>query len=114
MLIAAKKSSIEILRENRAALRDPPNDQDFRQCFENLIAHNGKILAIFTGYALSYYNKQGQFAQGMNYPGLEQICDEIFWPNSEHVYPVQTHRDRLLVAITNWGTKHITHFLSKD
>lgn len=113
-LLRNKKAVADVLAENRATLRDSPNDQDFRQCFERIVTGNGRILAIFTGFALSYYNKQGQFVEGMGYPGLEAICDEIFWPNVQHIFTVQTHRNRLVDEIVGWGTQYIEQFRCGD
>lgn len=112
-LIGQKRGVADELAENRASLRDSPSEQDFHQCFDRIIASNGRILTIFTGFALSYYNKQGQFVLGMNYTGLESVCDEFFFPNAQHVFTVQAHRDRLINAIYEWGFIHVERFKMK-
>jgi hypothetical protein len=96
------------------SLRDEPNDEDKRMCFNNLVLFNGRILAIFTSHATAYYNQKGQFCRSLGITGLEQICDEIFWPNVQHIFPVQVHRDRLLAAISNWCEVHLNRFRSKE
>ena len=112
-IIGNVQSANDLVLANRASLRDPPNDQDFRQCFAHLMASDGKILAIFTGFALSYYNIQGQFVKGMATSGLDHLCEEIFWPNVMHLYSAQEHRDRLIKAIATWCETHFDRFCAK-
>lgn len=113
-LIYNKKEIYDLIAKNRASLRDSPNEQDFYLCLNRLISCDGRILAIFTGFALPYYNKQGQFVAGMGLVGLDSICDEIFWPNAQHIFTVQAHRDRLIKSIGEWGIAHIERFRRKE
>lgn len=106
-------SSGELISNNRLSLRDEPTDQDFNQCFSNLISLDGRILAVFTGQALYHYNQKGQFSRAMEMTGLEQICEEIFWPNVQHLFSIQVHRDRLIEVIGNWGEMHFDRFRTK-
>jgi hypothetical protein len=100
--------------DNDINLRDEPNDQDLWQCCTNLTALDGRILAVFTSYTLSYYNKKGQFSRTMEVPGLEQICEEIFWPNVDHTFKIEAHRDRLLALISKWCETHFDRFRLKE
>lgn len=88
------------------ALRDEPYESDMQQCFEGLVARKGRILAVFTGHALTHYNQKGQFCRAMNIGGLDSICQEVFWPNASHLYLLQVHRDKLLNRLKDWGTQH--------
>lgn len=94
-------------------LRDAPTDHDMQQCFRNMVSLNGRILAVFTSHALNHYNQKGQFARAMGIDGLDEICEEIFWPHTMHLYPVQTHRDQLLHAIGDWCTRHYDRLQTK-
>ncbi|BHH86274.1 alpha/beta hydrolase family protein [Desulforhopalus sp. 52FAK] len=91
------------------SLRDEPTDIDMDNCFNNLVSLDGRILAVFTGQTLYHYNELGQFSRTMGVEGLEQITEEIFWPNAEHIYPVEVHREQLLQKIASWGNKHYYH-----
>jgi hypothetical protein len=97
---------------NAIALRDEPNDQDLKQCFNNLVSSSGRVLAVFTSHALTHYNQKGQFSRAMEVKGLEKICDEVFWPNVQHLYPVQAHRDLLISTISDWCIKYYDRFIS--
>lgn len=102
----------EKLLNDPTGLRDEPTDEDMQKCFNNLVKYNGRILMFFTGQALYHYNERGQFCKGMNISGLESIIEEVFWPQVEHIYSVQTHRDSLLKAINIWGLKTKQHLES--
>ncbi len=91
-------------------LRDEPWDDDVGYCFEHIAATNGRVLAVFTSQALPCYNQHGQLVRALNIPGLSSCCEEVFWPEAEHLYPVQVHRDRLVRNIASWGEQHLEHF----
>ena len=112
-----KLLSIGILRfkkkesgEATISLRDPPTDEDIRMCFEALVKRDGKVLAIFTSLALSYYNESGQLVRSTNVKNLDSCCKEIFWPQMGHLYPVQHHREQLIGAISDWAAENLNHF----
>ena len=91
-------------------LRDEPTSDDLNDCCQNLVKRQGRILAFFSGFATRYYNQQGQFGRSMHLEGLEQICEEVYWPRVEHLYSVQVHRDRLMDKIVQWGKGNLPHF----
>lgn len=91
-------------------LRDEPTSDDLNDCCQNLVKRQGRILAFFSGFATRYYNQQGQFGRSMHLEGLEQICEEVYWPRVEHLYSVQVHRDRLMERIVQWGKGNLPHF----
>ena len=93
-------------------LRDEPSDLDLSRCFSRLAANNGRILAIFTSHAVAHYNQPGQFSRALNIKGLEAICQEFFWPEVQHIFPIQEHRDRLLATIVAWGDTNLHQFMS--
>ena len=89
-------------------LRDEPTDKDLDDCCRNLINRDGSILAVFSSYAANYYNQKGQFCRAMSMDGLDRICEEVYWPEAEHLYSVQAHRDRLLKRIVQWGQLNLS------
>jgi hypothetical protein len=91
-------------------LRDEPTPDDLNDCCQNLILRRGRILAFFSEFSTEYYNQQGQFSRSMRLEGLEHICEEVYWPRVEHLYPVQVHRDRLMDRIVQWGKSNLPHF----
>jgi hypothetical protein len=91
-------------------LRDEPTDHDVDQCFNRLNSENGRVLAVFTSQALFHYNQTGQFAGAMGIPGLETITEEVFWPNAKHIFPAESHRNRLIDAVATWAERHLAHF----
>jgi pimeloyl-ACP methyl ester carboxylesterase len=88
-----------------ASLRDLPTFQDSQRCFTRIVHNNGRVLAIFTSQAVERYNQEGQFARAMNVVGFDQCCEEVFWPQVEHIFPVQVHRDRLVEKIRDWAQR---------
>jgi hypothetical protein len=91
------------------ALRDIPSRKQLREAFEAVREREGRVLAVFTQYALhSYYNQRGQLAQYVGVDGYDRYCTELFWPHAEHTYPLEIHRRRIIEAIKAWaaGFKH--------
>lgn len=93
-------------------LRDEPNSEDMDQCFQGMLDRDGRVLAVFTSQALYHYNKQGQFAEAMAIGGLGGIVDEVFWPNAKHIFPIESHRTRLIETVAAWAGQHVDHFKS--
>ena len=96
--------------DNTSAFRDEPNAIDMKKCFEHMVAIDGRVLAIFTSFALKYYNKKGQFSKAMGVQNVGRICDEIFWPETQHIFQVEIHRNRLIMAISEWCTVNLYNF----
>ncbi len=94
-------------------LRDLPRSDDLETCVKNLVELNGRVLAVFTSHAVQSYNEVGQFARAIGIAGFDQLCVEHFWPDTEHLYPVEAHRVRLLNLIEGWGKQHLAHFAAK-
>ena len=112
--LARRPSSDDIDAGSPIKLRDEPNDADMDKCFDGLLQKDGRVLAVFTSQALYHYNRKGQFALAMGIPGLEQIVEEVFWPNAKHVYPIEWHRNQLMAKVASWATMHLSHFRSLD
>ena len=86
-------------------LRDPPSLEQTRSAFESIRERDGRVLSVFTQYALQYYNQIGQMDRVLNVDGYEQFCTELFWPHVEHTYPFDLHRRRLIEEIKTWAVK---------
>jgi hypothetical protein len=91
--------------EHMASLRDEPTPQDYQRCFTHVVRNRGQVLAIFTSQSVERYNREGQFARAMDIAKFDQCCEEVFWPQVKHLFPVQVHRDRLLEKIRDWAQR---------
>ena len=87
-------------------LRDLPTETDQKKCFDNIVERKGRVLAIFTSHAYPQYNEVGQFTRALKISGLEDCCEEEFWPSMMHLYPIEIHRERLVRRIEQWGKEH--------
>ena len=96
-------------QEPNLGLRDLPRPDDLEQCLKNMVDNDGRLLMIFTSDATPHYNRVGQFVRATDIPGLESICREYHWPDVEHIYPVEAHRERLLTLIDAWGKEQLSH-----
>ncbi|WP_203300644.1 hypothetical protein [Marinobacter sediminum] len=112
--LAKRGARDDIDSSSTIKLRDEPNASDMDLCFNGLMKKNGRVLAVFTSQALYHYNSQGQFAVAMGIPGLDQIVEEVFWPNAKHVYPIEWHRNQLMETVESWAKSNLSHFLSLD
>jgi hypothetical protein len=88
---------------NYVALRDLPTRQQMRAAFESIRERKGRVLSVFTGYALGYYNQMGQMGRVLEVEGYQQFCTELFWPHVEHTYALDLHRRRLKEEIKTWA-----------
>jgi hypothetical protein len=89
-------------------LRDEPTLHDLQSCMKRIVSCNGKVLAVFTGQASYHYNTQGQFVRALNIEGFnDNCCEEVYWPHVNHIYQVQTHRERLVQKISSWAAENL-------
>ena len=86
-------------------LRVSPTQEQMRAAFESVRERDGRVLSVFTEYALRYYNHIGQMGRVLGVEGYEQYCTEIFWPHVEHSYPLESHRRRLIDEIISWAAQ---------
>jgi len=84
-------------------IRDPPTREQLRAAFESVREREGRVLSVFTQYALRYYNQAGQLGRVLGVDGYQQFCTELFWPQAEHTYTLDLHRRRLIEAIRTWA-----------
>jgi len=84
-------------------LRDAPTLEQLRSAFECIRERDGRVLSVFTLYALQYYNQAGQLGRVLGVDGYQQFCTELFWPQAEHTYTLDLHRRRLVEVIRTWA-----------
>ena len=87
--------------------RDYPTWEQLRTAFESIREREGRVLSIFTNYALGYYNKKGQLGRVLGVNGYQQFCTELFWPQVDHTYRLELHRRRLMDEIKTWAGDYI-------
>jgi pimeloyl-ACP methyl ester carboxylesterase len=84
-------------------IRDTPTFEQMRAAFVALGRRRGRVLSIFTAYALRYYNQRGQLGRVLNVDDYVRFGTELFWPEAEHVYTLDLHRRRLLRVVSEWA-----------
>jgi pimeloyl-ACP methyl ester carboxylesterase len=89
------------------AFRELPTREQFRAAIESIREREGRVLSIFTQYALRYYNQTGQLGRVLGVNGYQQFCTELFWPQVEHTYRLELHRRRLIKEIKSWAGYYI-------
>jgi pimeloyl-ACP methyl ester carboxylesterase len=85
------------------AFRDLPSREELRAAIESIREREGRVLSIFTQYALRYYNQRGQLGQVLGVNRYQQFCTELFWPQADHTYRLELHRRRLMEEIKIWA-----------
>jgi hypothetical protein len=88
-------------------LRGAPTLEQLRSAFESIRERDGRVLSVFTQYALQYYNQAGQLGRVLGVDGYQQFCTELFLPQAEHTYTLDLHRRRLIEEIKNWAGGYI-------
>ena len=88
-------------------IRDYPTREQARAAFESIREREGRVLSIFTHYAVGYYNQTGQFGRALGVNGYRQFCTELFWPHVHHTYTLEVHRRRLMDTVKAWAGAYI-------
>jgi pimeloyl-ACP methyl ester carboxylesterase len=105
--VAWLKRRFKALSVDPLGLRDLPTREQLRAGFESIRKREGRVLSIFTHYALGYYNQAGQLGRALGVDGYEQFCTELFWPQVHHTYTLELHRRRLIETIKTWAGGYI-------
>jgi pimeloyl-ACP methyl ester carboxylesterase len=87
--------------------RDCLTREQMPAVFEAIRARNGRVLSIFTYGALRYYSRQGQLGRALGVKDYREFCTELFWPNTDHTYRLELHRQRLIDEIKAWACNFI-------
>ena len=85
------------------AFRDVPTPEELRSAFESMRERGGRVLSVFTQYALQFYNQAGQLGRVLGVEGYQQFGTELFWPQVEHTYTLDLHLRRLMEAVKTWA-----------
>lgn len=94
-------------REQLRAAWGVPDREQLRAAFESICEREGRVLSIFTQNVHEYYNQVGQLGRVLGVDGYQQFCTELFWPQAQHIYPLDLHRRRLIEEIKNWAGAYI-------
>ena len=89
------------------ALRELPTREQLRTAIESIREREGRVLSVFTQYALGYYNQTGQLGRVLGVNGYQRFCTELFWPQTHHTYWLELHRRRLIEEIKTWASDYI-------
>jgi len=100
--VAGTKETIDPL-----TLRDLPTREQLRAAFESVRKRQGRVLSVFTQYALQYYNQAGQLGRILGLKGYQEFCTELFWPQAEHTYCLELHRRQLMDEIRTWASGYV-------
>lgn len=85
------------------AIRDLPTLEQMRASFQAIGDRGGRVLSVFTSYALGYYNQSGQLGRSLDLQDYQTFCTELFWPGVHHTYRLELHRRRLIEEIKTWA-----------
>jgi len=99
-----RNESVEDQVDN-LAIRYMPTHEETCAAFELIHRRKGRVLSIFTRYALPYYNQAGQLGRVIGVNGYDAFGTEIFWPHADHTYSLDMQRSRLIEEITKWAAE---------
>lgn len=85
------------------SIRDMPSLEEMRAAFTALGRRGGRVLSIFTEYALRYYNQLGQLGRVLEVKDYSTFATELFWPAVEHTYTLDLHRRQLVEVSSGWS-----------
>lgn len=88
-------------RPAMAVFRDFPDRAESARRMRALAKANVKCLFVFTGGAYPYFNHGAQLRRALGKAAMERSTLN-YWPDSDHTFYLQEHRERLLAAIEAW------------
>jgi hypothetical protein len=95
-------------RIDALTFRDIPTQEQLRAAFEAIRQRDGRVLSVFTQYALhNYYDRRGQLARVVGVDGYQDFCTELFWPQAEHTFMLEVHRRQLIEKVKDWAASYI-------
>jgi pimeloyl-ACP methyl ester carboxylesterase len=97
----------DVMSPDPLALRDLPTREQLRAAIESIREREGRVLCVFTQYALGYYNRAGQLGRVLGIKDYQLFCTELFWPQTHHTYWLELHRRRLMDEIKAWAGDYI-------
>ena len=87
------------------SLRDLPSRSQVSDAFRLIRERRGFVLSVFTSYASVYYDKVGQLEEVTGVDDYAEFCTEHFWPQCEHTYKIESHRDMLVAEVQKWSAQ---------
>lgn len=84
-----------------AALRDWPAPGAERKEMQHLVGRGVKVFALYTG-GTSYFLHPRQFHATFGRSASAPEVTFVHWPESDHVFHLDTHRQRLVERIRTW------------
>ena len=85
------------------AIQESPTLEQLRSAFVAVRNRQGRVLSVFTDYAVRYYNSLGQLQRVLGVQGYAQYCTELFWLDTAHTFELDVHRRRLIAVVRNWA-----------
>jgi pimeloyl-ACP methyl ester carboxylesterase len=104
---AGEKKQTDDRSVDPIAIRDLPTPEQLRTSFELIRGRGGRVLSVFTDYALGYYNQSGQLGRVLSVKNYQRFCTELFWPQAHHTYWLELHRRRLIEEIKTWAGNYV-------
>jgi hypothetical protein len=98
-----RRSAANTSKVDPLIYRNAPTLEELRSAFAAIRERRGRTLSVFSEYALRYYNQPGQLARVANLGDADDLCTEVLWPETEHIYPLDIHRRRLMELVRTWA-----------
>lgn len=105
LTLLTSQASERSVQMNILDLRNIPTNNQMRKAFESIRDRDGRVLSIFTSYAMQYYNVEGQLGRVLEIDRYADYCEEVFWPEADHTYSLESHRKRLIKTIKAWAAR---------
>jgi pimeloyl-ACP methyl ester carboxylesterase len=105
--LATPRREEEVDDVDYLAIRDLPTREQLRAAFVSIRERGGRALSVFTQSALRYYNHAGQLERVLGVEDYRQFCTELFWPRTEHTFPLEMHRRQLMEEVKTWAGGYV-------
>ena len=84
-------------------IRNWSSKEEMLAAYLQILQNDTRILATFTEGAGDYYNYEGQLAELLGEsPVVASHLREIYYPDSDHLFTIHAHRQRLVADIVDW------------
>lgn len=87
--------------EDEWAMRTWDSKRQMLEKLNRVVERGGKLLCVFTGGAVAYYNHVGQLSRTLSRP---DSVTEVHFPEAQHIYPVVEHRERMIQHVAEWAS----------
>lgn len=83
-------------------VREFPPPRETRQTVETMLARGARLLYVYTGGAVTYYNYETQFFDALGLKNPTPGIELVYYPNADHTYSRADARQVLLDKIVRW------------